>query len=132
MKNKNVSREEKKPYTNIARAELDSHADTCCMGKAFKINYHTNQVCDVAPFNDSYEAMAGIQVTQGLTAYDKEETRETYIGVVSQGLDFTDTMEHSLLCPNQMRANGMTVDDVPKHLSHDRSSTHASKTSTSL
>jgi hypothetical protein len=36
-----------------------------------------------------------------------------------------DTLEHTLICPNQMRYNGIIVDDIPRHLSHDRKSTHS-------
>jgi hypothetical protein len=34
-------------------------------------------------------------------------------------------MKNSLLCPNQMRANGVIVDDLPVHLSPERKSTHS-------
>jgi hypothetical protein len=36
-----------------------------------------------------------------------------------------DTIEHTLLCPNQIRFNGVVVDDVLRHLSQDRKSTHS-------
>jgi len=36
-----------------------------------------------------------------------------------------DRMSHTLICPNQARTNGVIVDDVPQHLSHDNSSTHS-------
>jgi hypothetical protein len=36
-----------------------------------------------------------------------------------------DTIEHTLICPNQLRHNGVVVDDVPRHLSHDGKSTHS-------
>jgi hypothetical protein len=36
---------------------------------------------------------------------------------------FGDRLEHTLLCPNQLRANGIGVFDVPRQL--DRSSKHA-------
>mmetsp|Transcript_10258 Transcript_10258/g.14493 ORF Transcript_10258/g.14493 Transcript_10258/m.14493 type:complete len:310 (+) Transcript_10258:634-1563(+) len=34
-------------------------------------------------------------------------------------------MEHSLLCPNQARMNGVIIDDVPKFLDHRKESKHA-------
>jgi hypothetical protein len=37
-----------------------------------------------------------------------------------------DHMNNSLLCPNQLRAHGMIVDDCPRHLAPaDRPSTHS-------
>ncbi len=38
---------------------------------------------------------------------------------------FGDQLEPSLLCPNQLRANGIVVVDVPKHLAPDYYSTHS-------
>jgi hypothetical protein len=42
--------------------------------------------------------------------------------VVNEALYFGDRMNHSLLCPNQIRANGLVV-NVPKQL--DETSLHA-------
>lgn len=36
-----------------------------------------------------------------------------------------ESIEHSLICPNQARTNGVIIDDVPKHLSPGGSSTHS-------
>ena len=58
------------------------------------------------------------------TAYDNKNTGMTYILVLGQALLFGDKVESSLLCPNQIRSNGVIVDDIPVHLSHDNSSTH--------
>ena len=38
---------------------------------------------------------------------------ETYIPIVNEGLIFGECLEHSLLTPNQMRTNGITVEDTP-------------------
>ena len=42
--------------------------------------------------------------------------RRNIILIMGQALDFGNRMKNSLLCPNQMRANGIVVDDVPMHL----------------
>jgi hypothetical protein len=49
----------------------------------------------------------------------------TYILVLGQALHFGEEVEASLLCPNQMHSNGVIVDDIPIHLSHNLSSTHS-------
>jgi len=59
------------------------------------------------------------------TAYDNKNTGMTYILVLGQALLFGDKVESSLLCPNQIRSNGVIVDDIPVHLSHDYSSTYS-------
>ncbi|MGH3053996.1 MAG: hypothetical protein ACRDL7_03345, partial [Gaiellaceae bacterium] len=58
-------------------------------------------------------------------AYDEPESGITYILVMSQALYFGDKLLNTLLCPNQLRANGLVVDDVPRHLSGTTQSTHS-------
>jgi hypothetical protein len=70
--------------------------------------------------------MQDIPILQAGTAYDDPYTEETFILVINQGLYFGDNLPNSLINPNQMRANGLEVDDVPKHLLRDPSkSTHS-------
>ena len=57
------------------------------------------------------------------TAYDHSDGK-TYILVYHQTLYMGDKQEPSLLCPNQMRRNGLIVHDCPISLSHDNLSTH--------
>ena len=107
------------------RLGLDSHADMTCIGRHAHIleEYH-GKVCNVFPFNDSYEPLKGIRTVNAAFAYDTEEG-ETYIIEVNQCLDFSDTMEHSLLCTNQARMNGIVVDDCPRALDATGRSTHS-------
>jgi hypothetical protein len=98
------------------RVDLDSHADTCIMGKVFHIYSSTGQKCTVMPYSDKYKPRV-VDVADGCTAFDDPVTGETFILDVFQALDMTgDLQDPSLLCPNQLRANGLIVDDVPKHL----------------
>jgi hypothetical protein len=69
--------------------------------------------------------MEKVPVAKVGTAYDHPETGETYIFIFGQALYLGDKLEHSLICPNQARQNGVVVDDVPRHLSHDEKSTHS-------
>jgi hypothetical protein len=50
---------------------------------------------------------------------------ETFILVFGQALYLGDKLQHTLICPNQVRHNGVIVDDIPRHLSHDGRSTHS-------
>lgn len=36
-----------------------------------------------------------------------------------------DSIEHTLIYPNQAQTDGVVVDDIPRHLSHDNTSTHS-------
>ena len=67
--------------------------------------------------------MQDIPIVQAGTAYDDPNTRETIILIINQGLYFGDSLPVTLLNPNQMRMNGLEVDDVPKHLAKDPSKT---------
>jgi hypothetical protein len=60
-----------------------------------------------------------IPIVQAGTAYDDPNTGETIILIINQGLYFGDSLPVTLLNPNQMRMNGLEVDDVPKHFVKD-------------
>jgi hypothetical protein len=51
-----------------------------------------------------------------IVAVDREDGQSGYILEVNNVLDFTSSMEHSLLCPMQARINGVIIDDVPTSL----------------
>ena len=98
------------------RLGIDSHADVSCVGKhAHVFETFSGRTCNVQPFNDSYSPMLDIKTVNAAFAYDSDDGM-TYILNVNQALDFTNTMVHSLLCPNQARMNGMVIDDVPMFL----------------
>jgi len=87
--------------------ELDSHADTLVAGANFVVLEYTDASCSVSPFFKTYESK------------ENEATGVTYILILGQALCFGVDVESSLLCPNQLCANGVIVDDIPVHLSHN-------------
>jgi hypothetical protein len=101
--------------------DLDSHADTSVIGTNCRIISFTDKSCQVAPYHPDYPAMQDIPIVQAGTAYDDPFTGEMIILVINQGLYFGDNLPNSLINPNQMRVNGIEVDDVPKHLLRDPS-----------
>lgn len=107
------------------QAEIDSHADNCGVNDTAYIIEYTNRVVEVAPFSDSWQAMEEIPIVRATLAYDDPATSETFILMIGQALYFGDKSKQTLLNPNQMRANGVIVDDVPRHLSPNHSSTHS-------
>jgi hypothetical protein len=68
--------------------------------------------------------MKNVNTINASFAHDTNDGR-TYIIEVNQALDFTDSMENSLLCTNQARVHGVIVDDVPKLLDPTNKSTHS-------
>ena len=95
------------------RLGLDTHADVSCIGRHGRVmEVLEGQHCTVYPFNDSYKPMQKVEVVNAAFAVDTE-LGPTYILKVNQALDFTGSMANSLLCTNQVRANGLIVDDIP-------------------
>jgi hypothetical protein len=96
--------------------ELDSHADTCVAGANCIVLEETAQIVNVSAFTDSDQTLENVPIVTAATAYDDEATGTTYIFIFGQALYLGDQMKNSLIFPNQLRANGLTVDDCPKHL----------------
>ena len=107
------------------RLGLDSHADMTCIGRhAHILEVYHGKVCNVFPFNDSYEPIQNISTVNAAFAYNSDDG-QTYILELNQCLDFSESMEHSLLCTNQARMNGVIVDDCPIALDPSGRSTHS-------
>ena len=87
----------------------------------------TGKTVSVEPFLTQYESATDIPIGTCITAYDDEKTGQTYILQFHQALYFGDRFETSLLNPNQMRDNNVTVDECPLSLSHNNNTTHSIK-----
>jgi hypothetical protein len=57
------------------------------------------------------------------TVWTSPTDGQPYLLIVNEGIYCGDSVRHSLLNPNQLRANGIIVDDCPKQF--DKSSTHS-------
>jgi hypothetical protein len=105
------------PQPTSGFVELDSHADTCCAGFNCAVIEVTGRTCNVIGFNcnNPNSEINDIPIVKAATAYDSP-TGETYILVIPQALYLGEYLDYTLLCPNQLRHYGITVDDVPRHL----------------
>ena len=110
------------PLTNMELSEgcrlgLDTHADISCLGRHARIlSIVEGTECTVHAFNDSYAPMHGVKTVNGAIAVDTDDGN-IYILHINNALDFTSSMEHSLLCTNQARYQGIIINDIPKLLS---------------
>ena len=95
------------------RIEIDSHADTCVLGKNFIVLDYTGRECDVVPYTEDYERKSGVPIVSGGTAWTDQSTSETFILVIHEGLYMPDAMPDTLLNPNQLRHFGAIVQDNP-------------------
>jgi hypothetical protein len=70
--------------------------------------------------------LENVPIVKAATAYDNLQTGETFILILGQALYMGEHVESTLLCPNQLRYNGVEVDDCPKHLAPpNKPSTHS-------
>ena len=103
-----------------ARLGIDNHADTSCAGKKVKILEYVQGVSfSVAPFQGPH--IKNISLANGVVAVDREDGQPGYILELNNFLDFSNSMEHSLLCQMQARLNGIHIDDTPTSLSPNSS-----------
>lgn len=110
-------------YNFRGRAEVDTRADTTCAGAAFALIETTGKECDVKGFHDEMMPIRNIPIATCATAYDHPQLQETIILLFHEALYFGKDMDHSLINPNQIRANGLTVDCCPRQ--YDKSSMYA-------
>ena len=109
--------------SSAINCELDSHADTCVAGSNFVMLEEADSYISVYPYSDEYPAINNIPIASVATAWTHPTTGRTYLLVFHQALYFGTRMNHSLICPNQLRANGITVSDAPRQF--DFKSTHS-------
>ena len=111
--------------THGFRLGIDTHADTSCAGRPVRImEYVGGKKYSVAPFHGSYEPKTDVGMINGVVAVDGIDGSGIIIEL-NNFLDFTDSMEDSILVPMQVRCNGFVVDDVPKNLCYHRVSTQS-------
>ena len=103
------------------RSELDSHADTCCVGRHSVVLTRTSQTVRVEGFLPSLGSVS-VPIVTAAIAYDDPHTMQTFVLIVNQALYFKH-METNLLCPNQLRHFGVIVNDSPLYFLSDNERT---------
>ena len=110
---------------NSNRNEMDSHADTCVAGRNMLIISDARQTVSVSGFSKELKAIQKIPIGTAATLYQHPKTMQIFCLIFHEVLFFGDRLGGpSLLTPNQMRHNGLVVEDVPKHLDYSGRSTH--------
>ena len=101
-------------YTRI---ELDSHADTCAFGRICLMLGDTGRTVDVGGFKESIGSVMDVKIAHVAVAYDCPKTFRTYLLIYHEVLYIPD-MDDNLCNPNQIRAQGIKVNDAPlQHMS---------------
>jgi len=100
----------------IHRTELDSHADTCCVGNSTHIfNIYHNKSVDVTPFISTLGQIKNTQIVDAAVIYDAPDG-QSYMILIHQALYFPE-LQNNLICLNQCRMNDIEIDDCPRFLS---------------
>ena len=92
---------------------MDSRAVTCCLGKNFRHDGETGDVCNVRGFHGSFDTLTDVPIVRGVTGWTDQTTGQSYLLYVNQGLWFGDKLDHSLWNPDQIRHFGIPVSDDP-------------------
>ena len=94
--------------------ELDSHADTCCVGMNALIIYDYDRPVTVYGYDKTLGAQT-YRTVSAVVLYRDPTTGTRYFLVIHQAIEIP-TMTHNLLCPMQCRVNGVTINECPKFL----------------
>lgn len=91
--------------------ELDSHADTCCLGSECAV-ISVSGYADASGFHDQLGNLKNTPIITGVIAYDDPTDNSTYLLTFHQALHFP-TMKRHLINLYQMREAGTIVNDIP-------------------
>ena len=65
------------------------------------------------PYSDTYKAITNVRVVTGATLWTSQHDGDEYILIFNEALWMGDTLQHTLVNPNQLRAYGTTIQDNP-------------------
>ena len=112
------------PHDSIfERKALDSHADTSCAGLNATVIELTGEKVNVYPFSDNLPSIKEVPIATALTILESPSTGEVWGIVLHETLYFGENLQGLLLCPNQIRAAGHKVQDIP--VQFDSASRHS-------
>jgi hypothetical protein len=107
----------------VPRCEPDSHADTTVAGKNMRMMEPTGQKVNIAAYTDKVSQLTDVPIATAGTVFECPKTGALWLLVFNETLFLGDRLPNSLICPNQLRDNGLTVHDTPKR--YDAESMHA-------
>ena len=98
---------------DVIRCELDTHADTSAFGTdRCYVMSTTSQKVNVNGFDRSLPSIPNVKIGCAVVSYDCPLDHTTYVFVFEQVL-LVPKLDVNLLCVDQLRANGVIVNDIP-------------------
>ena len=70
----------------LTRMELDSHADTCALGKECLVVGDSGRTVEVGGFEDSIGSIPDVKIVHAAVAYDCPKTFNTYLLIFHEAL----------------------------------------------
>ena len=96
--------------------EVDSHADTCVVGRHALVFHDFDRPVNVTGYDEGKGTTEeDCKTVSAALAYDDPRTGEVIILVVHQAI-LIPHLEINLLCPMQLRINDVKISEVPKFL----------------
>jgi hypothetical protein len=100
-----------------ATLKLDSHANTCVLGRGALITLDYNRPVSVVGYDESLGSKT-YQTVSGVVAYDDPQTGRMLHLIINQVIHIPH-LDHHLLCPMQCPVNDVIVNNLPKFLATD-------------
>jgi hypothetical protein len=79
----------------------------------FVVIEHTSKMVNVHCYSTDRDMVPGNPIVTAGTVWVDPRTKHLFLLVLNECLYFGDRLNNSLICPNQLRANGVIVHDVP-------------------
>jgi hypothetical protein len=111
---------EEMEHKNLFRVQLDSHADTCCVGYDVLIVNTMEETARVTPFLKSIGSVSKVPTVTAAIAYNDMKTGEVTVLLIHQGLYFKEN-NNCLLCSIQARMNDVKLKEQLKFLTEANS-----------
>ncbi len=93
----------------IERNNMDTMADTCCVGSNWLMIEDTGNMCDVYPFKEGYEAVKDVPVATCATLVEGEN-----------GADFILIGHDMLYCGQEMKRSLLNHNQIRDHIRHQQ------------
>jgi hypothetical protein len=84
--------------------EFDTHVDPCALGQSFVPFAYTWRLCDISPYNTEHgDCKCNVPIiSSGTTAYTCQDSGQTFILVINEGLWFGNKITNSLVNQSQI------------------------------
>jgi hypothetical protein len=95
------------------RCEPDIHADTTVAGSNMRMIEASGEVVSIAAYSDEVAQLKNIPIASAGTVYESTENGDLYLLVFHECIFLGPRIHNSLICPNQLRYFGLSMEDTP-------------------